>query len=153
MDVRTLITALAACAIAACADATAPAALLGGRWTDTRAEIGSGYQREEFLTFRSDGILEHRMRIYRDGRLEDTFDFTYTYLVRDDSLFTAPAGITTANWVGTRFNRGKIDISASRLTITYPWFGPADESITVTQVFVRLPCRSLFPVSSLGCVP
>ena len=84
------------------------------------------------------------MRIFHDGRLENTFDFTYAYVVRNDSLFTGAAGGPADNYTGTRFNRGKLELSGSRLSITYPWFGPADESITVTQVF--------FPHNSTGGV-
>ncbi|HYC53238.1 MAG TPA: hypothetical protein VEB19_19195 [Gemmatimonadaceae bacterium] len=137
---KTFFALVAAAALIGCNDPTAPG-FLAGRWAAPYASIGSDFARDEQLTFRPDGILEHRMRIYRSGRLESTHEFTYTYVVRNDSLFTSTPGAGPANWTGTRFDRGKLQLDRSTLTITYPWFGPADESITVTQVFYRLPCQ------------
>ena len=139
------VIALAPIALSACGDPTAPGLLLGS-WATPLEDIGSGYSRDERLTFRSDGVLEDRMRIYRSGRLEQTSDYSYQYSIRNDSLFTSPRGVITLDrWFGTRFDRGRIVVDGSQLTITYPWFGPADEPVTVTDQFLRMPCR---PVGS-----
>ena len=148
MDVKRLLAMLAAGALLGCSDSTAPEMLLG-RWAAPAVDIGAGYSREEKLDFRSDGILEHRMVIYRSGQVDATYDFSYVYVVRNDSLFTAyPASPDIANWAGTRFNAGRLQVDGFTLTITYPWFGPADEPVTVTQVFLRERCRPMW----YGCI-
>lgn len=142
---RLLLGVLAACTLAACGDAVGPA-LLAGRWASAQVNLGSGYSREEFLNFRTNHQLDHRIRVYRSGRLESTSDYTYAYEVRNDSLFTAPMMTldgTMPRWSFTPFNMGKLALDGSALRITYPWFGPADEPVTVTQVFLRAPCQPI----------
>ena len=140
---KTLLAILGTFALIGCGDAVAPA-LLVGSWTSATANIGSGYSRDERLTFGSDGVLEYRIRVYRNGQLESTTYESYVYGVSNDSLFTqprltqdGPVPITSFS----RFNNSRLELDGSALSITYPWFGPADESVTVTQVFHSSPCR------------
>ena len=141
---KKLLLGLAAAALVACSEPLAPAGALVGRWS-SRLDLESGYERVQLLNFRSDGILEHRMRIYINGRLDWSNDFTHSYVVRNDSLFTSPDGPDGANWSLAYFNRGKLQFAGHKLTITYPWSGPADEPVTVTQEFVRAAPEQRFP--------
>lgn len=127
---------------AGCSDVTAPEAALYGRWQEPRLDVGSGLEREHVITFHRDNTMDDEVRIYRSGQLTDTFRWRYDYVVRNDSLFTAPQGSPAADlaYAGTRFDRGKLLLDGNRLRITYPWFGPADEPITVTQDFYRSRC-------------
>ena len=135
---RLLIT-LAAGALIACSEPTAPANPLRGLWVSPMQDLGSGYSRTQLLTFRTDGVLEHEMRLFRDGDFEGAYYFLHEYTVRNDSLFTSPVGPTGPIVMPTWFNNGKLELDGQQLTITYPWTGPADEPITVTQVFFRTP--------------
>ena len=92
--------------------------------------------------FSANGTLLDHIQIWRGGRLESIVDEEYNYIVRNDSLFTMQpraTGPMLYNFVGTRFN-GRFEVTARMLTITYHWFGPADEPVIVTQVFLRQRC-------------
>jgi hypothetical protein len=141
---KKLFVGVLATALVACSEPFTPAGALVGRWS-SRLDLESGYERVQLLNFRSDGVLEHRMRIYRNGRLESSNDFTHTYIVRNDSLFTSPDGPPGANWSLAYFNRGKLAFEGHKVIITYPWFGPADEPVTVTQEFFRAAPEQRFP--------
>lgn len=142
-SMKRLLIALMASAFAACSEPFTPAGAIVGRWVSRQES--DGYARVQLLNFRSDGVLEHRMRIYNSGRLEQINDFNHFYVVRNDSLFTSPDGPPGANWTLAYFDRGKLDFEGHKLIITYPWFGPADEPVTVTQEFVRAVPEQRFP--------
>ena len=129
-------------AVTSCGDATSPSAAIIGSWATPIEDIGSGFSRSQSVAFRSDGTMHDVIRVYKSGRLDATYESWYAYEVRSDSLFTRyPAG-SVNDLLGymARFNRGRIDLDGARLTITYPWFGPADEPITVTTMFFRDAC-------------
>ena len=132
---------LGLCALLAlsCGDSTGPAGAIMGRWQTPTQDIGSGYSVVESINFRSDGTLENEMRIYLRDRLQSTHRSTYFFMVRGDSLFTSDGPVGDV-FYAPKFNRGRFTIDGARLTITYPWFGPADEPITVTTVFFREAC-------------
>ena len=128
--------------VLSCGDPTAPDARLLGIWTTPLEDIGSGFDRSHVIRFHANGTMDDELRLYRYGQLSETFRLVYEYEVRGDSLFTRPAATlrqdALAYW--TRFNRSRFDVIGERLTITYPWFGPVDEPITVTTVFLRNAC-------------
>ena len=138
---KALVLLLMLSALASCSDPTAPGAALVGRWATPARSLGSEYSRSERLNFQADGLLEHEVRVFRSGRLEQTQRSTYVFTLRDDSLFTSGVvWLTDALASMTPFNRGRIVLNGATLTITYPWFGPADEPITVTTTFFREAC-------------
>jgi hypothetical protein len=145
---RRLMLALASAVLAiACSDPMDPSlAPLLGNWRTGRIDIGSSYSREESLTFTRDGRIHLIMRFYQNGAFFDRYEATGTYMVRGDSLFTSFANPDIANGatVGfSRFNNGHIEFDGQNprlMTITYPWFGPADESVTAIDRFAQTLC-------------
>lgn len=138
-DMRSSLGIFALLAALSCGDSTGPAGAIIGRWETPPRDIGSGYSVVETVNFRSDRTLENEMRVYVRDRLESTHRSTFFYTVRDDSLFTSDRPtMDVLYW--PKFNRGRFTIDGPRLVITYPWFGPADEPITVTTIFFRGAC-------------
>ena len=128
--------------VLSCSDATAPDARLLGAWTTPVEDLGSGLDRSHIVRFHSSGLMNDELRFYRHGRLTESILLVYRYEVRGDSLFTRPADRATEDWIGSwsRFDHSRVHVDGGRLTIIYPWFGPADEPITVTTVFWRDAC-------------
>jgi hypothetical protein len=94
--------------------------------------------------------MDDEVRIHQNGRVTDVYRLLYAYEVRGDSIFTRPV-VRAQDVIGiwTRFDRGRFEVDRGRLTITYPWFGPADESITVTTVFFRQGCLDGMPMACM----
>ena len=129
-------------ALLSCGDVTAPDPRLLGTWTTPLQDMGSGLDRVHIVRFYANGRMDDELRFYRHDRPTETIQLVYDYEVRGDSLFTRPADRATRDLIGTwtRFDRGRFDVDGGRLIITYPWFGPADEAITLTTVFLRNAC-------------
>ena len=125
----------------ACGDATAPDPRLLGTWTTPLEDLGS-IDRSHVVRFHANGLMDDEMRFYRQGRLTESVLWIYEYEVRGDSLFTRLAAGANQDLreFSARFDRSRFDVDGGRLTITYPWYGPADEPITATAVFWRNAC-------------